>query len=196
MKRMKTIFAILFVSTFLCCNSSDKKNSVDTSVASKIDTASTNSDRWNFDKYLNDTHVSALAKNIFLQKDWDLKDTKILAFLDSLTAKDKQARPFYFSIVTKTIKKADGYYTESLISKGKEYIEHNTKEFLNYFVGENSFTPQQFDDWARIVGMELSQIAFNGDSTALNKTIIKLLTLKKIDRFGLARSVRYKIAEK
>jgi Fic family protein len=54
----------------------------------------------------------------------------------------------------------------------------------NYLQSVSEATPQEIADKTGIA------------RSTVNKTIIKLLTLKKIDRFGLARSVRYKIAEK
>jgi len=130
-------------------------------------------DKWNFKKYLSDSATSKLAKDIFNDNDWNLQN-EVLAFLDSLSAKDKLARPFYFKVVTKSYKKADGAYAEGLGNAGKNYVENNTKEFLNYFTDKKTFTKKELDDWAGIVMLEISLVAENADKDVFNKMIKNL----------------------
>src|SRR5699024_1246547 len=81
----------------------------------------------NFDNFIADKKTPKLAKDIYLDNDWNLSnDNKALALLDSLTAKNKTSRPFYFKVVTKSYKKSDGYFSEGLGLAGKEYVENNT----------------------------------------------------------------------
>ncbi len=120
----------------------------------------------NFDNFIADKKTPKLAKDIYLDKDWDLSnDNGALALLDSLTAKNKTSRPFYFKVVTKTYKKSDGYFAEGLGFAGKEYVEKNTKEFASNFENENCFTNKDLETWADIVLLEIQLEQDNVDST-------------------------------
>jgi len=111
----------------------------------------------NFDSFIADKKTPKLAKDIYLDNDWDLSnDNEALALLDSLTAKNKTSRPFYFKVVTKTYKKSDGYFSEGLGLAGKEYVENNTKEFIANFDNKNCFTDNDLKTWANIVIGEFS----------------------------------------
>jgi hypothetical protein len=111
----------------------------------------------NFDELIEDKKTPKLAKDIYLNNDWNLNnDVKTLALLDSLTAKNKQSRPFYFKVVTKTYLKSDGYFSEELGLVGKEYVENNTKEFISYFDDQGCFTENDLLTWAKIIILELS----------------------------------------
>jgi len=132
-----------------------------------LDNAS--ADPCSFDVYFRSPKTSKLAKDIYSDSDWDLNnDTEALALLDSLTAKDAGARPFYFKVVTKSKKKSDGYYSEGLGLTGKEYIEKHTIEFLNYFENPECFTDEDLETWADIVLLEFSL----GIDNDYNKTIV------------------------
>ena len=110
-----------------------------------------------FDNFIADKKTPKLAKDIYLDKDWNLsKDNEALALLDSLTAKNKPSRPFYFKVVTKTYEKSDGYFSEGLGLAGKEYVENNTKEFISYFDNKDCFTESDLTTWADIVILEFS----------------------------------------
>ena len=82
----------------------------------------------NFDNFIADKRTPKLAKDIYLDNEWNLNNgIEILALLDSLSAKNKTSRPFYFKVLTKAYKKSDGYFAEGLGLAGKEYLENNTK---------------------------------------------------------------------
>ena len=111
----------------------------------------------NFDNLIADKKTPKLAKDIYLDNDWNLSnDNQALALLDSLTAKNKTSRPFYFKVVAKTFKKSDGYFSEGLGLAGKEYVENNTKEFISYFDNKDCFTDNDLATWAKIVIIEFS----------------------------------------
>jgi hypothetical protein len=116
-------------------------------------------DRWKFKKYLTDPKTPKLAKQIF-NDNWTLED-EALVFISYLTDKDKEARPFYFRVVTNTYKKSDGAVSEGLGNGGYEYVKNNPKEFANYFIGKNSFTDNDLKTWADIVMLELQLIDEN-----------------------------------
>jgi len=88
------------------------------------------------------------------------------------------------------------FFLDIILAQAKEAIDLISSENIetilsskqlaiwNYLQSLSEATPQEIADKTGIA------------RSTVNKTIMKLLTLKKIDRFGLARSVRYKIAEK
>lgn len=116
-----------------------------------------NTDRWKFRKYSDNTRTPKLARDIFANRQWDLsEESHALALLDSLNAKEIEARPFYFKVVTLTYAKSDGSFSEGLGNAGYDYVKDNTSEFLNYFIGDNSFTKDDLKIWANIILLELS----------------------------------------
>ena len=119
-------------------------------------TSQKDSDPCDFQRFINDPMTPTLAKNIFLDKEWSLEnDYESLALLDSLTAKDKSSRHFYFKVVTKSEVKSDGYYSESLGGVGFNYILNNTQEFASYFDDNKCNTDEDLAIWANIVILEL-----------------------------------------
>jgi hypothetical protein len=111
---MKLTVIIILTFGLLSCNNSADKNSVDNETAKDslvhIDSFYIDENEINggseykefydcdFDKFVNDPKTPKLAKDIYLDKEWNLNnDTEALALLDSLTAKDKTSRPFYFN---------------------------------------------------------------------------------------------------
>ncbi len=169
---MKLTVIIILTFGLLSCNNSADKKTVDNETAKDslfhidtfyIDQNEVNSNEYkefhqcDFDKFLNDPKTPKLAKDIYLDKEWNLRnDTEALALLDSLTAKDKTSRPFYFKVVTKSEKKSDGYYSEGLGYAGYNYVLNNTQEFASYFDNKQCHTDNDFATWADIVIMEFS----------------------------------------
>lgn len=120
----------------------------------------------NFDNFIANKRTPKLAKDIYLDNEWNLSnDSEALALLDSLTAKNKNSRPFYFKVVTKTYKKSDGYFSEGLGRVGKEYVENNTREFASYFDNSDCFTDKDLETWADIVLLEISLEQDNVETT-------------------------------
>ena len=121
-------------------------------------------DKCSFDKFLEDKNTTPLAKTIYKKEDWNLNDFQVLSFLDSLTARDKEARPFYFRVVTNSKEKSDGYYSEALGLAGKDYVEHNSKEFAAYFDEGSCFTEKDLETWSDIVMLEFGILVENTDN--------------------------------
>lgn len=118
------------------------------------------SDRWHFKKYLDDPKTPQLAKDIF-NNNWTLKDDGPLELLEKLHGQDKDARPFYFRVVTNSYKQADGAYSEGLGNAGYEYVKNYPGEISNYFVGQNVFSDNDLQTWADIVMLEFEIISEN-----------------------------------
>jgi hypothetical protein len=169
---MKLTVIIILTFGLLSCKNSADKNSVDDETAKDslvhidtfyIDQNELNSNEYkefhqcDFDKFLNNPKTPKLAKDIYLDKEWNLRnDTEALALLDSLTAKNKTSRPFYFKVVTKSEKKSDGYYSEGLGLAGYAFVLNNTQEFASYFDNKLCHTENDLAIWADIVIMEFS----------------------------------------
>lgn len=157
----------------------------------------------NFDNFIADKKTPNLAKDIYLDNDWNLSnDNDALALLDSLTAKNKTSRPFYFKVVTKTYKKSDGYFSEGLGLAGKEYVENNTKEFIANFDNKDCFTDNDLTTWAKIVILEFSISGEGEYDKPLIDDYIKKLKLncrdcsptqkENINKFGLTLKNEWK----
>ncbi len=115
-----------------------------------------------FNDFIIDQKTPKLAIDIYLDKDWNLNnENEALALLDSLKAKNKRLRPFYFKVVTKSYKKSDGYFSEGLGFAGKVYVENNTKEFAAYFDNKECFDENDLETWAKIVLLEFHIIQPN-----------------------------------
>jgi hypothetical protein len=157
-------------------------------------------DRWHFKKYLNNPATPKLAKDVF-HNNWNLtsyNDGELLSFLEKLTDKNKEARPFYFKVVTNSAKKADGAFSEGLSNAGYEYVQNNTSAFTSYFVGLGAFSNEDLKIWSDIVLGELEITSENDqgqyDKNSVNQYINSLYKnctdcsaeqKKVLDRFGL-----------
>lgn len=139
-----------------------------------------NIDRWKFSKYSDNTRTPKLARDIFAKRAWDLsEESQALALLDSLNATETDARPFYFKVVTMTYAKSDGSFSEGLGNAGYNYVKDNTSEFINYFIGDNSFTKEDLKTWAKIILLELNISAEDNLQQGISN-YIKELKSKKI----------------
>lgn len=120
----------------------------------------------NFDSFISDKKTPKLAKDIYLDNNWNLSnDKEALALLDSLTTKNRLSRPFYFKVITKTYKKSDGYFSEGLGLAGKEYVEKHTKDFASNFDNKDCFTNNDLETWADIVLLEIQLQQDNIETT-------------------------------
>ncbi len=169
---MKLIIVTILTFGLLSCNNSTEKNNIDNKATNDtlahidtfyIDQNEVNSNEYkkfyncDFDKFVSDPKTPKLAKDIYLDNEWNLNnDNEALALLDSLVAKDKTSRPFYFKVVTKSEKKSDGYFSEGLGYAGYNYVLNNTQEFTSYFDNKHCHTDNDLATWADIVIMEFS----------------------------------------
>ena len=134
------------------------------------------SDPCNFNAMATDKDISELARNIYFNREWSLEnDNEAQALLDSLQARNKSSRAFYFKVVTKSYEKSDGYYSEALGYLGKEYISNNTAEFIAFFDNSSCFTRADLMTWTKILIGEFSIIAEENDKRTIVKNYIKYL---------------------
>ncbi|NBP28919.1 MAG: hypothetical protein EBV23_04965 [Flavobacteriia bacterium] len=162
---MKWIKILFLWSLLTACEPQQGKTPLDKKVVPKENNYSTKAQntryeercQCNFERFLADQNIPQLAKAIYCNKEWNLNnDNQALALLDSLTAKNKTTRPFYFKVVTKTLEKSDGYFSEALGLAGYEFIEYHPQEFASYFDNRGCFTQDDLAAWADIVLMEFS----------------------------------------
>lgn len=174
---MKWMFVMMAVCGWAACNDRPKgtaetgtvpagqTDSPSASSAGKVSCSSY------FDETAHDPSTPALARAIYLRHDWDLSnDMEALALLDSLTAVNEVSRPFYFKVVTATYPRTDGYFSEGLGLAGKEYVAHNTREFIAYFDNKDCFTGDDLATWADIVLLEF-RMGEAEDTTAVDNYI-------------------------
>lgn len=183
---MKLTVIILLTFGLLSCKNSTDKNSVDNKPVkdslvhidsfyidvTEINGGSEYKEYYNcdFEKFVNDPNTPKLAKAIYLDKEWNLSnDNEALALLDSLNAKDKSSRQFYFKVVTKTQKKSDGYFSEGLGYAGYNFVLKNTQEFASFFDINLCHTDIDLATWADIIIMEFSI----GDEGRFDKPIVE-----------------------
>jgi hypothetical protein len=143
-----------------------------------------------FEKFLNDPKTPKLAKDIYLDNEWNLdNDDEALALLDSLTAKNTTSRPFYFKVVTKSYRKSDGYYSEGLGSAGSDFVEKHTQEFASYFDDRMCHTNSDLYIWADIVVLEFALSEENIDEyiekLKINCKDCSTIQKETINEFGL-----------
>jgi hypothetical protein len=205
---MKGTISILIIFVLSACNNQADQSVVDVAKPILVDSFYMDSSEikggetykefydCKFDSFIANEKTPKLAKDIYLDKDWNLNnDEESLALLCSLNAKNTISRPFYFKVVTKSYKKSDGYYSEGLGSIGKEYLENNTREFISYFDNKNCFTSTDLGTWADIVILEFS-ISGDGEheKPIVDDYIKKLKTncdhctpiqKENLDKFGL-----------
>lgn len=170
--RIYALSATFIVALFLwSCNGEkeqDKKTDrlVDTAVVQKPDSSVLETFAGRpISFYLNHPQIPKVAKDIYLKKVPVTAEKNVLALIDSVFSSNDETAPFYFLVITQTMEKADGAYSEPLGMMAKEYVETNTSEFLGYFLNEPLLTDINFDEWARCVAGEI-MIAMEGQEMA------------------------------
>ncbi|MEO5643325.1 MAG: hypothetical protein ABIQ40_19675 [Bacteroidia bacterium] len=105
--------------------------------------------------YLAHPQIPVIAKDLYTKKVQISDEERILALMDSVFTTNDETAPFYFLVITQTMEKADGSYSEPLGMMAKEYVETNTMQFLDYFLNEPLLTAQNSEEWSRNVGYEI-----------------------------------------
>ncbi|MBP6313323.1 MAG: GH25 family lysozyme [Flavobacteriales bacterium] len=98
--------------------------------------------------------ITPLARTIANDEPFDLQNDSVsLALLDSmLSGHDVATRKFYFWIVTKSLKRSDGYYSEGVGFWGTEFLISRPQEFLEAW--QNCITQVQQRTWAWYLAAE------------------------------------------
>ena len=191
---MKWILLILSIFGLFSCNNMTGRKSNETTRTHKsslvcidsfsIDQNGVTDNKYNefyscqFEKFINDPKTPKLAKDIYLDNEWNLSnDNETLALLDSLTAEDITSRPFYFKVVTKSYKKSDGYYAEGLGLAGFEFVEKHTQDFATYFDNKKCHTDSDLFIWTDIVILEFGIRVENSHDKPTVDDYIKILKM-------------------
>ncbi len=157
---------VLFAIILLNCNSDKKKerdklyNDTSTSIGKKGDQIDTIKQEITFagrpiSFYLNHEQIPQIAKDLYNTNARPVDDKKTLALMDSIFTRNIETEPFYFLVLTKTMDKADGAYSEPLGTMAKKYVETQPQKFLAYFLNEPLLTSNNFNRWARSVAGEI-----------------------------------------
>lgn len=200
MKLFTFLFITIAVPTFFLSCSGEQKDGnkpADTSASSTGKMRSDTAVEQTFaghsiEYYLAHPQIPVIAKELYSQKVPLAAEERILALMDSVFTANDETAPFYFLMLTKTMEKADGSFTEPLAMMAKEYVETNTAEFVDYFLNEPLLTDQNFEEWARLVAGEIMIEAEYKEIAHLNKVTDRMknncmdctsLQRKKLDEF-------------
>lgn len=98
--------------------------------------------------------ISPLARSIANDETFSLEnDSLALALLDSmLDGRDVATRRFYFWVVTKSLKRSDGYYSEGVGHAGTEFLFKQPSEFID--VWANCIDADEQRSWAWYLAAE------------------------------------------
>lgn len=99
-------------------------------------------------------NISPLARSIMKGETFSLEnDSLALALLDSmLDGRDLTTRRFYFWIVTKSLKRSDGYYSEGVGHWGTEFLFKRPSEFIDAWA--NCMNAGEQRSWAWYLAAE------------------------------------------
>ena len=145
------------------------------------------------EQYLADDKIPHRFKEL-VKTDGKLLTDNFEALNDSLFSRDSERHPFYFWLFTQTIGISDGAATEPMGIAAKNYVDRKTEKFLSYFVGDNSLTSSDFDNWVILIAGEIAISAENGERQEIDnllKTLRRNCTycpqnyIELIDRFEL-----------
>lgn len=153
----------------MSCNSNSQTNL-------KVDKTVDKSYKISVGRFLLDKSIPQISKDLYLGKIKPTDNDENLALIDSINSTG-QARGFYFLVITKTMKYADGAYAEPLGIASKSFVENNTIEFLSYFLANKDFlTNEDFKNWARSVYGEIQIDSEGSEQEAVTDLKTKMLT--------------------
>jgi len=152
--------------------------------------------RWHIDEVLADKNTMPLAKDIY-QGRWELSNENfapLLLILDSFPKMAPAVKGFYFIVIAKSFDKADGAYSEGLGYSGKDFVDNNFIEFLDFFCGEGKLPDIYLQKWAGIVALETELVRENQDAKIVSK-ISKIYGAKCKDCRSEQRAVSKRFEE-
>ena len=163
-----------------------EENSIDTDPIASVDTLADTSTISQFDQtgliknkrieqYLADDKIPHRFKELVKTGGKSLTDN-CEALNDSLFSRDSQRHPFYFWLFTQTIRIADGAVTEPMGIAAKNYVESETETFFSNFIGDNSLTSADFDNWVTLIAGE---IAISAESSERQEIDNLLRTIRR-----------------
>lgn len=156
---------ILFINCNLWSQTNTKINQITANKNYKI----------NVDKFLKDKSIPQLSKDLYNNKVKPTDNEENLSLIDSINSKGP-AKGFYFLVITKTMKYADGAYAEPLGIAAKEFVEKKTTEFLSYFMcNRNLLTDKDFKNWATTVYGEIQIESEGSEQKAVNDLKFRML---------------------
>ncbi len=106
--------------------------------------------------YMITHNVSPLTRSIAEDKPFSLSnDTLALALLDSMySGVDEVTRRFYFWVVSRSLKRSDGYYSEGVGVTGTSHLYERPYEFISSW--KNCITKEEREQWVYYLAAEQS----------------------------------------
>lgn len=104
--------------------------------------------------YMATHNLSSLTLSIATDKPYNLSnDTLALSLLDSMySGSSEEARRFYFWVVSKSLKRSDGYYSEGVGVTGTSYLFERPSEFISLW--KNCISKEEQDSWIYYLAAE------------------------------------------
>lgn len=168
----------------MSCNSNSQ-------ITSKVNKTVDNSYKISVDRFLLDKSIPQISKDLYLEKVKPTDNNETLALIDSINSIGL-ARGFYFLVITKTMKYADGAYSEPLGLAAKEFVEKNTTEFLSYFMNNQDFlSNEDFKNWSNSVYGEILIDSEGSEQNAVYDLQFKMINNCK----GYSKEYKAKIDE-
>ena len=163
-----------------------EENSIDTDPIASVDTLADTSTISQFDQtgliknkrieqYLADDKIPHRFKELVKTGGKSLTDN-CEALNDSLFSRDSERHPFYFWLFTQIIRISDGAVTEPMGIAAKNYVESETETFFSNFIGDNSLTSADFDNWVTLIAGE---IAISAESSERQEIDNLLRTIRR-----------------
>lgn len=123
--------------------------------------------RISVDRFLSDPRIPQIAKDLYREKATPTDNFEWLSLIDSLHSTG-EARGFYFLVITRTLKHADGAFAEPLAMAAREFVGKNTIGFLSYFLNNpDLLSGRDFTDWAVLVYSDIKIDSENSEQQAV-----------------------------
>lgn len=179
---MRTVVLFLLCICFSCGNKprvAEKNDSAKDSASTIISIPVFDSilagepyEKWFTESRLNSKTIKVLRarSDYHFDSDMDADD-----FSDSLfSVKDEKLRDVYFYAFTRTLKYADGYYSEGAGIDCKRYVETRFGEFCKIFAAEKLLTGDDLSHWAKSVFGEIQISCGNKEKACVDELISRL----------------------
>src|SRR5687767_10159594 len=165
---IKIHFVLIFLTILSCSSAGNPTNKAGQNIRKQSFQS-----RCGFNRFLSDPSTPPLAKSIFLNQEFVFtNEEESLALLDSLQARDRISRQFYFKVITIAYPKSDGSFSEAMGMAAKEYVEKNSKEFAGFFDSADCFSTTDLETWADIVLLEMKILSEDvHDTSAIDNFI-------------------------
>jgi hypothetical protein len=132
--------------------------------------------------YLKSNQVSKSAKDVYNTHFKAGDDNKTASILDSLNTRNNATRPFYIYLVSKLMEQSDAALSEQLGYVGKEFIEHNPDNLIDFLYSKQNIVSKKFISlWAKQIAGEFMIDCEGKEQQCVNKSLQGVLTKTKAE---------------